>query len=270
MKIYAADGKVQQAKVVYNGDTYTTVAVPTKAGQYECKCKDEDLKLTKSSHPKVTPNHHQTRCWSCGLSACLIFSIVASVGLFVLLYSAARPVSIEDSFSVGECELPILPDERQPYGYKQHMAADKETMTETFDIPEINANHPATIMHDFYNEVTVYLDRLEGICFVMKLNTTQVVPPRYLLEAFIRYKRGDFALDIDTIQETMEVQTPPIADISSLGLGTELLCHELPTYWLVKPGTPVLRKRSIPSDGHHVTYFNGLHMIDLTVTNGGV
>ncbi|XP_022095273.1 integral membrane protein 2B-like [Acanthaster planci] len=266
MKIYAAD-KVQQAKVVYDGETYTTVAVPSKIGQYACKCKDGSHVLTKSSHPEVTPNHRQSRCWNFGMASCLIFSIVASVGLCVLLYSAARPVPLQDSFSVDECEVPILPDQQEPLGYKEHMTTDKKNMIETFDIPEMNANHPATIMHDFYNEITIYLDRLEDTCFIMKLNTTEVVQPKHLLEAFIRYKRGDFDLDIDTIRETMHVQMPPLSDLAPLGLGAEILCEDLPTYWLVNPRTPALRKRSIHSDEHHVTYFNGQYMVDLTVIN---
>ncbi|XP_071798897.1 integral membrane protein 2B-like [Asterias amurensis] len=258
MKIHSTDGKLQQAKVVYDGSTYTTVTLPSTDSTTD-KCNECDVNLTKSSHPEVTPTHHQTRCWTFGISACCIFSLVASVGLFGLLYSAARPVS----YAAGECEYPIFEEEQQKVF--EVMTADEETRIETFDVPQINENHPATVLYDFYNEVTVYLDRAEGVCFIMKLNTSQVVQPKTLLEAFVRYLKGDFSLDFDVIREKMHVDGPPISDIAHFGAGTDILCHDLPVYRLTHSNSKSLRKRSISSPKHTVKYFNGLHMVELSV-----
>ena len=52
------------------------------------------------------------------------------------------------------------------------MTADEETRIETFDVPQINENHPATVLYDFYNVRNQIIESRPGPNFIKLLSTT--------------------------------------------------------------------------------------------------
>ena len=48
------------------------------------------------------------------------------------------------------------------------------------------------------------------------------------------FQRGDYTPRAEVIIETMKVVQPPVEDFAGLGFLIEYLCHDLPTYWLIK------------------------------------
>ncbi|XP_007955023.1 integral membrane protein 2A [Orycteropus afer afer] len=51
-------------------------------------------------------------------------------------------------------------------------------------VPSFSDSDPAAIIHDFEKGMTAYLDLLRGNCYLMPLNTSIVMPPKYLVELF--------------------------------------------------------------------------------------
>ncbi|XP_072034089.1 integral membrane protein 2B-like [Amphiura filiformis] len=257
MTIYKTDKKAQQTKVVYSETGTATVPLESEEPHYCQKCEEgEDHQATIPPGPQ---------CRTCSLAICCLLTLLMAFSLAGLLYFAAKPATY------GECGVGLYPDLSVNSTVKEQISSDLGTGSETFEIPEFNGNHPATVLHDFTVEVTAYRDRIDHVCFLMKINTSVTVPPQNLLDFIIRYKRGDYTPRADVIHETMMVIQPPVDDFDGLGLLIEYLCHDIPTYWLVKVDSTRnhdLRRRSIGSSKHrthHLNYFNGRYRLNWTI-----
>ena len=60
------------------------------------------------------------------------------------------------------------------------MTADEETRIETFDVPQINENHPATVLYDFYNVRNQIIESRPGPNFIKLLSTTYLLSMKCL------------------------------------------------------------------------------------------
>ncbi|XP_070539078.1 integral membrane protein 2B-like [Ptychodera flava] len=120
------------------------------------------------------------------------------------------------------------------YTMNEDVEVDTAEHTETITVPVFDDNNPATILHDFNRELTAYKDLLEGHCYVMKLNTSAILPPKNFVDLLLKIRDGSYIPKADTIRRTMVVLQPAVEDVDQFGMFISYLCWDVPTYQLVK------------------------------------
>lgn len=98
-------------------------------------------------------------------------------------------------------------------------------------VPSFSDSDPAAIIHDFEKGMTAYLDLLLGNCYLMPLNTSIVMPPKYLLELFGKLARGKYLPHTYVVHEDL-VAVEEIRDVSNLGIFIYQLCNNRKSFRL--------------------------------------
>ncbi|KAK2580243.1 hypothetical protein KPH14_012497 [Odynerus spinipes] len=135
---------------------------------------------------------------------------------------------------------------------------------EKIDVPDFRGGRQGRFIHDFNINKTGIIDIDGRSCFVMPLNRQRVLPPHNLYDLLRKMFNGYYEVDTEIVRETMEVVTPPITDLSSVGTYIARECQDLPTYMLKKVN-PTVVKRST-SSGVFVQ-FAGKNIIEFDILN---
>ncbi|NP_001079561.1 integral membrane protein 2A S homeolog [Xenopus laevis] len=115
----------------------------------------------------------------------------------------------------------------------------------TVPVPNFSDSDPAAILHDFDRLLTAYLDLQLQKCYVIDLNTSIVMPPRNLLDLFIKLADGSFLPQTYLVREDLVV-SEKIDDLSELGIFIYQHCFRRETYRLVRREQIIgLQKRSV-------------------------
>jgi len=115
----------------------------------------------------------------------------------------------------------------------EDVIVDLNEMTETITSPVFDDNNPATILHDFNRELTAYKDLLERYCYVMKLNTSAVLPPKNFVDLLLKIRDGYYIPKADVITRSMVVMQPAVEDVSQFGPYISSICWDVPTYRVI-------------------------------------
>lgn len=131
-------------------------------------------------------------------------------------------------------------------------------------VPEFADSDPAVIVHDFEMLLTAYLDLHLDKCYVIKLNTSVVMPPRSLLELFMKLATGDYLPQTYLVHEDMVV-TQRIDSVDKLGVFIYRLCAEKETYRLQRRDTlNGIQKRSA-ENCHKITHFENKFVMETII-----
>ncbi|KAF7379757.1 hypothetical protein HZH68_016705 [Vespula germanica] len=117
---------------------------------------------------------------------------------------------------------------------------------EKIDVPDFHGGRQGRFIHDFNINKTGIIDIDGRCCFVMSLNRQVILPPHSLYDLLRKMFNGYYEVDTNIIRETMEVVTPAITDMSTVGTYIARECQNLPTYML-KGVNPTVVKRSASS-----------------------
>lgn len=135
---------------------------------------------------------------------------------------------------------------------------------EKIDVPDFRGGRQGRFIHDFNINKTGIIDIDGQSCFVMPLNRQRVLPPHNLYDLLRKMFNGYYEVDTEIVRETMEVVTPPITDMSSVGTYIARECQNLPTYML-KRVNPTIVKRS--ASGGVFAQFAGINIIEFDILN---
>lgn len=98
-------------------------------------------------------------------------------------------------------------------------------------VPNFAEGDSAAIVHDFDRLLTAYLDLQLQKCYVINLNTSVVLPPRSLLDLFMKLASGSYLPQTYLVSEELVV-TEKIDDVSELGIFIYQHCVGRDTYRL--------------------------------------
>ncbi|KAG8540171.1 hypothetical protein GDO81_019760 [Engystomops pustulosus] len=98
-------------------------------------------------------------------------------------------------------------------------------------VPSFSRGDSAAIVHDFDRLLTAYLDLELQKCYIINLNTSIVLPPRNLLDLFMKIERGAYLPQSYLVREELVV-TDRIDDLSELGVFIYQRCEGRETYRL--------------------------------------
>nr|AFM87706.1 integral membrane protein 2A [Callorhinchus milii] len=131
-------------------------------------------------------------------------------------------------------------------------------------VPEFSDSDPAVIVHDFEMLLTAYLDLDLDKCYVIKLNTSVVMPPRSLLELFMKLATGDYLPQTYLVHEDMVV-TQRIDSVDKLGVFIYRLCAGKDTYTLQRRDTlKGIQKRSA-ENCHKIKHFENEFVMETVI-----
>ncbi|XP_038630900.1 integral membrane protein 2A-like [Scyliorhinus canicula] len=131
-------------------------------------------------------------------------------------------------------------------------------------VPEFDDADPAVIIHDFELILTAYLDLKLDNCYVIALNTSVVLPPRNLLELFMRLATGDYLPQTYLVHEDLMV-TERIDNVDQLGYFIYRLCSGKKTYRLQHRNTlKGIQKRST-ENCHRIKHFANNFVLDTLI-----
>ncbi|KAM9326947.1 integral membrane protein 2A [Gastrophryne carolinensis] len=123
-------------------------------------------------------------------------------------------------------------------------------------VPSFSAGDSAAIVHDFDRLLTAYLDLQLQRCYVIALNTSVVLPPRNLMDLFMKLARGSYLPQTYLVSEELVV-TERIDDVSELGFFIYQHCMGRETYRLQRRDQlPGIQKRSVESCRSFVHFEN--------------
>ncbi|KAI1898921.1 hypothetical protein AGOR_G00077370 [Albula goreensis] len=126
--------------------------------------------------------------------------------------------------------VPVDMETREPY-YLPRIDEEVEIQDNVaiinVPVPRFGEGDPAYILHDFKRKLTAYLDLSLGMCFVIPLNTSVVMPPQDLLDLFQQLMSGSYRTYL--VHEDLVV-TERIDNVSELGYYISHLCRGKDTY----------------------------------------
>lgn len=130
---------------------------------------------------------------------------------------------------------PHAPETKAPYFLAledvQFLGENNNVAVINVPVPDFEDYDPAVIIHDFELLLTVYLDLSLDNCYVIALNTSVVMPPRNLLDLFMRLTTGSYLPQTYLVHEDLVV-TERIDNIDELGYPIYRLCSGKKTYRL--------------------------------------
>lgn len=111
-------------------------------------------------------------------------------------------------------------------------------------VPSFSEGDSAAIVHDFDRLLTAYLDLQLQKCYIISLNTSVVLPPRSLMDLFMKLASGSYLPQTYLVREELVV-TERIDDVSELGVFIYQHCVGRETYRLQRRDQlPGIQKRS--------------------------
>ncbi|CAH2314762.1 integral membrane 2A [Pelobates cultripes] len=111
-------------------------------------------------------------------------------------------------------------------------------------VPSFEEGDSAAIVHDFDRLLTAYLDLELQKCYVIDLNTSVVLPPRNLMDLFMKLASGAYLPQTYLVREELVV-TERIDDVADLGIFIYQHCIGKETYRLQRRDQIIgLQKRS--------------------------
>ncbi|XP_032885995.1 integral membrane protein 2A-like [Amblyraja radiata] len=127
------------------------------------------------------------------------------------------------------------PETKAPYFLAledvQFLGDNKNVAVINVPVPDFEDYDPAVIIHDFELLLTAYLDLSLDNCYVIALNTSIVMPPRNLLDLFMRLTTGSYLPQTYLVHEDLMV-TERIDNVDELGYFIYRLCSGKKTYRL--------------------------------------
>ncbi|KAH0623993.1 hypothetical protein JD844_007237 [Phrynosoma platyrhinos] len=131
-------------------------------------------------------------------------------------------------------------------------------------VPHLDESDPASIIHDFQQGLTAYHDLLLDKCYVIELNTTNVLPPQDFQELLTNMKNGGYLPQTYIVEEEMIVMEP-VNDLYQLGSSIYLLCHGKETYWLKRRTARRHIHRRAAKKCHHIHHFANTFVVDTAI-----
>lgn len=98
-------------------------------------------------------------------------------------------------------------------------------------VPSFSEGDSAAIVHDFDRLLTAYLDLQLQKCYIINLNTSVVLPPRNLMDLFMKLATGSYLPQTYLVREELVV-TERVDDVSDLGIFIYQHCVGRETYRL--------------------------------------
>ncbi|XP_060623913.2 integral membrane protein 2C [Anolis sagrei] len=131
-------------------------------------------------------------------------------------------------------------------------------------LPHLEDSDPADIIHDFQQGLTAYHDLLLDQCYVIELNTTNVLPLQEFQELLTSMKNGGNMPKTYIIEEEMIVMEP-VNDTHQLGSSIYLLCHSKETYWLKRRTARRHIHRRAAQKCRHIHHFANTFVVDTAI-----
>ncbi|XP_048400436.1 integral membrane protein 2A-like [Stegostoma tigrinum] len=160
------------------------------------------------------------------------------------------------------------PETEAPYSFAtedvQFLGHDGNVAFIDVPVPEFDDADPAVIIHDFELILTAYLDLKLDNCYVITLNTSVIMPPRNLLELFMRLATGDYLPQTYLVHEDLMV-TERIDNVDQLGYFIDRLCSGKKTYRLQHRNMlKGIQKRST-ENCHRIKHFANNFVLDTLI-----
>ncbi|MEE6496491.1 hypothetical protein FKM82_002385 [Ascaphus truei] len=131
-------------------------------------------------------------------------------------------------------------------------------------VPNFGDSDPAAIVHDFSKLLTAYLDLNLQKCYVINLNTSIVMPPKNMMDLFMKLATGSYLPQTYLVREELIV-TEKIDDVSELGIFIYQHCVGKETYRLQRRDQIIgLQKRSA-EECHTIKHFENEFVVETKI-----
>ncbi|KAJ1198662.1 hypothetical protein NDU88_002501 [Pleurodeles waltl] len=134
-------------------------------------------------------------------------------------------------------------------------------------VPSFSSSDPAAIVHDFDKLLTAYFDLQLRKCYVIALNTSIVMPPRNLVDLFIKLATGSYLPQTYLIHEEMIV-TEEIDDVSELGIFIYQLCAGKKTFRLQRRDHIIGFQKRSALRCHSIKHFESAYVVETRICEG--
>ncbi|CAH1780580.1 unnamed protein product [Owenia fusiformis] len=129
---------------------------------------------------------------------------------------------------------------------------------EKIDVPMFDEVSASTVLHDFERNLTAIVDHQDQSCFVMKLNRTEVKPPKGFWDLITKMRDGYYLPKARVVRRFYRVVTPRILDPFDLGVYIGAECMDYSTFRLKKITHHKVLKRSADNESMKTfAYFAG-------------
>ncbi|XP_068106177.1 integral membrane protein 2A [Hyperolius riggenbachi] len=150
---------------------------------------------------------------------------------------------------VYEGQMSFVDDVAEPYylpvSEEADIREDDNVAIINVPVPSFSEGDSAAIVHDFDKLLTAYLDLQIQKCYIINLNTSIVLPPRNLLDLFMKLASGSYLPQTYLVSEELVV-TEKIDDLSELGIFIYQHCVGRETYRLQRRDQIIgMQKRSV-------------------------
>ncbi|XP_075703833.1 integral membrane protein 2A [Rhinoderma darwinii] len=207
--------------------------------------------LVQDQDPEVATNGPDTnstgRCLLTLLGVAFILAGLIVGGACIYKFFVPRHKTFEGQLSyIDHTDL-----DEEPYYLP---VSEEAVIREEDNVAEINVPVPgfsegdsAAIVHDFDKLLTAYLDLQLQKCYIINLNTSVVLPPRNLMDLFMKLATGAYLPQTYLVREELVV-TERIDDVSELGVFIYQHCAGRETYRLQRRDQVIgYQKRSAES-----------------------
>ncbi|KAM8953421.1 integral membrane protein 2A [Pelodytes ibericus] len=151
-----------------------------------------------------------------------------------------------------------------PVSEEADIREDENVALINVPVPAFAEGDSAAIVHDFDMLLTAYLDLQLQKCYVINLNTSVVMPPKNLMDLFMKLASGFYLPQTYLVREELVV-TERIDDVSDLGFFIEQHCMNKETYRLQRRDQIIgLQKRSA-ENCRTITHFENKFVMETKI-----
>lgn len=146
---------------------------------------------------------------------------------------------------------------------------DDEESYADIKIPDFRDGRRGRFIHDYKNNQTTIVDEDANRCFVYPLDYSTTLPPKSMLDAFIKMQTGYYFPDTNVLRKKMRVITPELEkDDEYLSFRTKIVCTDKRIYKL-EPFVSGVFKRSIVIKDDHAKFaeYGGKSIVEFDIEN---
>ncbi|XP_073701627.1 integral membrane protein 2Bb [Garra rufa] len=211
-------------------------------------------------------------CWCFCLGLALVLSGVVVGGAYLYRYYVLEEEQVfvcglkyfEEDYEFDEeveleVEAPLRLIEENVSFFE-----DDEVELIKVPVPEFKDGDPAGILHDFTMKLTAYLDLNLDKCYIIKLNTSIVMPPRDFHEFLVNIKAGMYLPQTYLLREQMMI-TERLDSTSDLGYYINNLCKDKDTFRLQRRDTILGMQKREALNCHKIRHFESKFVVETLI-----
>lgn len=146
---------------------------------------------------------------------------------------------------------------------------DEDESFADIKIPDFKDGRRGRFIHDYKNNQTTIIDESAKRCFVYPLDYETTLPPKSMVEVFMKMQSGYYFPDTSVLRKKMRVVLPELSkDDDYISPRSAFYCDQMKIYRL-EPFVSGVFKRSIATIGEHGKFaeYAGTQIIETDLLN---